>query len=91
MEILNIINNKIIFEIKEAHNQSILDLKINPNNEDLFITACFDGNIRLYSIRENYKLIHIFNVNSHINNIKKIPVNDDNPRLIHILILKIII
>ena len=88
VEILNIINNKIIFEIKEAHNQSILDLKINPNNEDLFITACFDGNIRLYSIRENYKLIHIFNVNSHINNIKKIPVNDDNPRLIRYFNIK---
>ena len=65
--ILNELNNKINYIIKDSHYQSILDLKINPNNEDLFITASYDGNIRLYSIKDNYKLIHVFNTNKNMN------------------------
>ena len=58
--IFNEIDNKTKFIIKESHSQSILDLKINPNNEDLFITASYDGNIRLFSIKDNYKLNSYF-------------------------------
>ena len=65
--ILNELNNKIKYIIKDTHYQSVFDLKINPNNEDLFITASHDGNIRLYSIKDNYKLIHVFNTNKNMN------------------------
>ena len=65
--IFNEINSNIKFIIKDNHYKSILDLKVNPNDEDLFITASSDGNIRLYSIKETYKLIHIFNNKNNIN------------------------
>ena len=68
--IINIIDNKNIFQIKDSHSQCIYDLKINPNNDDLFISASFDGNIKLYSIKNNYGLIYNFNTNSNLNNIK---------------------
>ena len=66
--IFNEINGKIKFIIKDSHYQSILDLKVNANDEDLFITANSDGNIRLYSIKDNYNLIHIFSTIKNLNN-----------------------
>ena len=72
LAIINLIDNKNIFQIKDNHYQCIYDLKINPNNDDLFITASFDGNIKLYSIKNNYGLICNFNTNNNLNNIKPI-------------------
>ena len=78
--IFNEIENKINFIIKQSHTQSILDLRINPNNENLFITSSNDGNIRLFSIKDNYKLIHIFKMNKSINSI--------NNKSVHVTSLK---
>ena len=72
VEIIDIFNNKNIFQIKDNHYQCIYDLKINPNNDDLFITASFDGNIKLYSIKNNFGLIYNFNTNNNLNNLKAI-------------------
>jgi len=67
--IIDIINNNISFQIKDSHNQCIYDLKINPHNDDLFITGSFDGNIKLYSIKNNYNLIYNFNTNNNLKSI----------------------
>ena len=72
ISIINIIDDKIIFQIKDTHYQCIYDLKINPKNDDLFITASFDGNIKLFSIKNNYSLIYTFNTNNNLNNLKSI-------------------
>ena len=79
--IINIINNKIVFQIKDNHYQCIYDLKINPNNDDLFITAGYDGNIKLYSIKNDYGISYNFNTNSNLNNLKSIspPLDESNP------------
>ena len=69
--IFNEISNKIEYISKEGHYQSILDLKVNPNDDNLFITASDDGNIRLFSLKDNFKLIHIFNTNKNMNSMKK--------------------
>ena len=74
--VIDIINSKNIFQIKDSHNQCIYDLKINPHNDDLFITGSFDGNIKLYSIKNNYNLIYNFNTNNNLNNLKS--VNDSS-------------
>ena len=79
LAIINLIDNKNIFQIKDNHYQCIYDLKINPNNDDLFVSASFDGNIKLYSIKNNYGLIYNFNTNNNLNNIKPIsPSLDEN-------------
>ena len=70
--IISLIENINIFQIKDNHYQCIYDLKINPNNDDLFVSASFDGNIKLYSIKNNYGLIFNFNTNNNLNNIKPI-------------------
>ena len=79
--ILNEMNKQIKYIVKDSHNQSILDLKINPNNEDIFITGSYDGNIRLYSLKDNYKLIHLFNTNKNINSTKTTISNSENCKL----------
>ena len=79
--IFNEINNKIKFIIKDSHYQSILDLKVYPNDEDLFITANSDGNIRLYSMKENYNLIHIFNTGKNLNNKGIVSSQNGNTKL----------
>ena len=87
--IFNEIDNKTKFIIKESLSQSILDLKINPNNEDLFITASYDGNIRLFSIKDNYKLIHIFKMNKSISNNRTMSSSKEpNNNSVHITSLK---
>jgi WD40 repeat protein len=78
VSIVNLINNKIAFLIKDRHYQCIYDLKINPNNDDLFITASFDGNIKLYSIKNKYSLVYSFNTNNNLNNIKTLSSNEEN-------------
>ena len=79
VSIINILENNIMFQIKDNHNQCIYDLKINPNNDDLFITASFDGNIKLYSIKNNYNLIYNFNTNNNLNNLKTISsISEEN-------------
>ena len=78
VSIVNLINNKIAFLIKDRHYQCIYDLKINPNNDDLFITASFDGNIKLYSIKNKYSLVYNFNTNNNLNNIKTLSSNEEN-------------
>lgn len=79
--IIKEIQKEYNFIIKECHSQSILDLKINQNNEDLFITASSDGNIRLFSIKDNYKLIHIFKMNKSINNIRTMTSSKEKNKL----------
>ena len=78
VSIVNIINNKLLFQIKDRHYQCIYDLKINPNNDDLFITASFDGNIKLYSIKNKYSLVYNFNTNTNLNNLKTISSSEEN-------------
>ena len=77
--VIDIINSKNSFQIKDRHNQCIYDLKINPNNDDLFITGSYDGNIKLYSIKNNYKLIYNFNTNN-LNNLKSAKDNNSGIR-----------
>ena len=74
------INNKIKYIINDSPYQNILDLKISPNDE-VIIAASSDGNIRLYSTKDNFKLIHIFNTNKNIFNIRTVPSSKENKKL----------
>ena len=86
--IFNEMDKKNRFIRKDSHYQSILNLKINPNKEDLFITGSNDGNIRLFSIKDNYKLIHIFNTNKNKNALKSITSSKENSNSNQITSLK---
>ena len=63
----DIIDNKKINEIKNAHEEYITNLKYyldNVNNRDLFITiSCEDNNIKLWNINNFECLLDIKNIN----------------------------
>ena len=85
--IYNLKNNNFTFNICSPHTKSVLDLKFNPFNKDIFATCSLDGRVKLWNIKNNnpIKTIIIKNIsnkndeNDNINvlYIKWSPLNKD--------------